>query len=462
VNGIIVSQNGRSSQCPERIVMEFRLPRWLRLILFALTLFLAAGLGVYTLREAMKPVTLKLAMGSLDTESVRVMTALSRRMATTGGSVRLSIVEKPTPIEAAETFAAREADLAVVRGDNEELASARAVVQLTSLAVMILVPPNSPIKTVGDLRGKTVGVLGLTINRRVLAALVKNYGFAEGSVQFVDIPLFELLDPNRQPKKYQAAIFIIPLADRYNSIVRAFFPPVGKAQPRIIEIDSAEAIAMSHKYLETFDMPKGTLRGAPPLPDDAVSTLRVPAYLVAHQKISESTIGALAKSIMEIRRELLADTPILAQVTAPDDDANASIPIHPGAKAFFDGSEKTWSDKYGDWLFYGTLLLGVLGSLMAGVWKFLTGDDGTQTSEFNRQLTSLLERIRNASTLNEIDEIDRDADDLLGAYMKALAKGQVDGDRAATLSQMIGHLQNAIDRRGRMLRERRMTGLAPR
>jgi TRAP-type uncharacterized transport system substrate-binding protein len=442
--------------------MEFRLPRWLRLILFALMLFVVAGLGIYTLREAVKPVTLKLAMGSLDTESVRVMTALGRRMAATGASVRLSIIEKPTPIEAAEAFAAREADLAVVRGDNEELASARAVVQLTSLAVMILVPPNSPIKTVGDLKGKTVGVVGLSVNQRVLAALVKNYGFTQGSVQFVDIPLFELLDPNRQPKKYQAAIFIMPLADRYNSIVRAFFPATGKAQPRIIEIDSAEAIALSHKYLETFDMPKGTLRGAPPLPDDAVSTLRVPAYLVAHLKTNEGTVAALAKSIMEIRRELLADTPILAQVTAPDDDQNAPIPIHPGAKAFFDGSEKTWSDKYGDWLFYGTLLLGVLGSLMAGVWKFLTGDDGKQTSEFIRQLTSLLDRIRNAGTQNEIDEIDRDTEDLLSTYLKALSKGQVDDDRAATLNQMISHLQNAIDRRSRMLRERRAAGLAPR
>jgi hypothetical protein len=296
----------------------------------------------------------------------------------------------------------------------------------------------------------------------VLASLVKNYGFAEGSVHFVDIPLFELIDPNRQPKKYQAAIFITPLADRYNSIVRAFFPPVGKAQPRIIEIDSAEAIALSHKYLETFDMPKGTLRGAPPLPDDALSTLRVPVYLVAHQRANESTVASLAKSIMEIRRELLADTPVLAQVTAPDDDANAPIPIHSGAKAFFDGSEKTWSDKYGDWLFYGTLLLGVLGSLMAGVWKFLTGDDGKQTSEFTRQLTSLLERTRNASTPNEIDAIDRDTDDLLGAYFKALAKGQLDSDRAATLNQMISHVQNAIDRRSRMLRERRTAGLAPR
>ena len=82
--------------------------------------------------------------------------------------------------------------------------------------------------------------------------------------------------------------------------------------------------------LETFDLPKGALRGAPPLPDDAVSTLRVPAYLVASQKASEDTVAALAKSIMEVRRELLADTPILAQVAAPDDESDAEATNLPG------------------------------------------------------------------------------------------------------------------------------------
>jgi hypothetical protein len=325
---------------------------------------------------------------------------------------------------------------------------------------MILVPPNSPIKTVGDLKGKTVGVVGLDVNRRVLSTLIQNYGFTQGSVQFVDIPFIELIESGKSSKKYQAAIFVSPLADRYNNIVRGFFPATAKAQPRILEIDSGEAIALATKYLETFDLPKGALRGAPPLPDESVSTLRVPAYLVASQKTSEDTVAALAKSIMQVRRELLAETPILAQVAAPDDESDAAIPIHAGAKAFFDGSEKTWSDKYGDWLFYGTLLLGMLGSIMAGLWKFLTGDDGKQTTDFAQRLTALIERTRKASSEGEIDQIDRETDDLVSAYLKANSKGQVGTDQAAALNLTIGYLQNAIDRRSRAIRERRTGALA--
>lgn len=439
--------------------MSFSLPRWLRLVVFVLALSLAIGLSAYALRLTMKPVTLKLAMGSLDNESVRVMSMIGNRMTSTGAHVRISILEKTTPAEAAEAFARGEADLAVVRADNEELAAARTVVQLTNLVVMILVPPNSPIKTVGDLKGKTVGVIGLAVNQRVLATLVQSYGFAQGSVQFVDIPFIELLNPG-VPKKYQAAIFVTPLIDRYNTIVRGFFPATAKAQPRILEIDSAEAIAMKTKYLETFDLPKGALRGAPALPDDSVSTLRVPAYLVASQKASEDTVSALAKSIMEARRELVTDAPILSQVAAPDDDKNAPIPIHPGAKAFFDGSEKTWSDKYGDWLFYGPIVLGMLGTFAAGLWKFLTSDNGKQTHDFAERLTALIERSRKAGNESEIEEIDRETDELLGAYLKAYSSGQIDADQTATLNLMIGYLQNAIDRRSRALRERQTASMA--
>ena len=440
--------------------MSFSLPRWLRLVLFTLLLSVVIALSLYGLRQASKPVTLKLAMGSLDADAVKLMSAIGSRLAATGSQVRITIVEKTTPIEAAAAFSAGEADLALIRGDADEIAHARAVVQLINLAVTILVPPNSMIKSIGDFKGKTVGVVGLEVNQRVIATLVRNYGFDQGAVNFVNVPFTDLLGGNNA-KKYQAAIFVAPLADRYNAFVRGFFPPAGKVQPRVLEIDSAEAIALSTKYYETFDMPKGALRGAPPLPDDAVATLRTPAFLVAQQKLSADNVAALAKGIMDIRRELLNDNPILAQIAAPDDDTNAAIPIHPGAKSFFDGEEKTFFDKYGDWMFYGPLLLGALGSLMAGLWKFLTGDSGKSSLLLIQHLNLLIERIRNAKDQAEIDAIERETDDVISEYLKAHGQGQIESDKADTINLMIGHMQTSIDRRSRAIRERRIGGVAP-
>ncbi len=439
--------------------MSFRLPRWLRMAAFILVLAAIVGGGLKAMQETMKPTTLKLAVGSLDGEAVRLMTAIGGRLAASKAPVRISVLDKGSPVAAAESFAAGEADLAVVRSDNEELAAARTVVQLANLVLMIVVPPNSPIKTVGDLKGKSVGVVGLETNQRLLATLVKSYGFAQGSVQIVNVPYDQVAEASRA-KKHQAAIFAAPLGERYIALVRGFFPATAKSQPRILEIDSAEAIALETKYYESFDLPKGALRGAPPMPDDSISTLRIPLYLVAGVKVSEDTVSALAKAIMEARRELISEAPLMAQIAAPDDDKNAAIPIHPGAKAFFDGSEKTWSDKYGDWLFYGPIIMGALGSFLAAVWKFLTGDGGSRTTGLMQRISALIERVRKTANNDEMEQIEREGDEILNDYFKAQVGGQVDADEAARLNLMIQHMESAIARRSHALSQKPTGNLA--
>ena len=74
---------------------------------------------------------------------------------------------------------------------------------------------------------------------------------------------------------------------------------------------------------------------------------------------------------METRRDLLDAFPILSQISAPDTDKDAFLPIHPGAAAYFAGNEPTFFDKYGDAIFYGSLVLGSLTSLLAAAWRFM-------------------------------------------------------------------------------------------
>src|SRR5262245_29181759 len=123
--------------------MSFRLPRWLRMAGVVLLLCLMAGVGSKILYESFKPTTLKIAVGSMDGEAVRVTNAISSRMAATKAPVRISVVDKGSPLAAAEAFAAGEADLAVVRADGRDLGSARAIVQLTNLVLVIIVPAGS-------------------------------------------------------------------------------------------------------------------------------------------------------------------------------------------------------------------------------------------------------------------------------------------------------------------------------
>jgi ABC-type nitrate/sulfonate/bicarbonate transport system substrate-binding protein len=51
---------------------------------------------------------------------------------------------------------------------------------------MLVVPAGSSIESVPDLKGKSVGVVGGEINRRIVDALVREYALT-GKVQFKDI-----------------------------------------------------------------------------------------------------------------------------------------------------------------------------------------------------------------------------------------------------------------------------------
>ncbi len=118
-------------------------------------------------------------------------------------------------------------------------------------------------------------------------------------------------------------------------------------------------------------MPKGTLRGSPPDPEDDLTTLRASLYLVANKKLGSDLITSLTQTIMHVRRELLVEQPIFAQITAPSTDADAYLPLHPGAAAFYNGTQQSFMDEYGNWIYLTPMMLGGAATVLAAAWKFL-------------------------------------------------------------------------------------------
>ena len=71
----------------------------------------------------------------------------------------------------------------------------------------------------------------------------------------------------------------------------------------------------------------------------------------------------------------------------------------------------------------------------------------------------MIERIRKASSEDELEAIDSETDQLLNDYLAAQSKGQIDADQAAALNLIVSHLESAIDRRSRALRDRLAAGM---
>jgi len=135
------------------------------------------------------------------------MAALASRMASTNSAVRLKVIDKGTPLEAAKAFSAGEVDLAAARADTGDLSAAQTVVVVTRSVVLIVAPPGSSIEGMDDLRGKTVGVVGGEMNRRVVEALKKEYDLDRAKVQFKDLTLGDI--PQALKSKQVSALLVV-------------------------------------------------------------------------------------------------------------------------------------------------------------------------------------------------------------------------------------------------------------
>jgi TRAP-type uncharacterized transport system substrate-binding protein len=433
-------------------MVSLNFPLWLRFVLLVGVVGLVSGASLIAYRYYTRPVTLSVAVGSIDGEAAKAMSAIASRLVSTNAPVRLKVIDSGTALEASNMFSAGKVDLAVVRGDVGDLSKAQAVVVVSHVVALIIAPPDSTLDSMSKLKGRRVGVIGGDANTKIVDVLSREYGLDRAKM-FKDIAL---PDARRaiQSKEVAALLIVIPLAEKYLSLVRGFFQQGPKALPVLIPIDSAGAIAESERAYESFDVPKGTLRGAPPVPDDDLTTLRASLYLVANKKLGNDLVTSLTQTIMNVRRDLLREQPIFAQITAPSTDADAYLALHPGAAAFYNGTQQSFMDEYGNWIYLTPMILGGAATVLAAAWKFLgLGEPITRQGPLD-SLYALARRIRKVSAEAELSGIEDEIDEILNAQRARSAAGDDTAVDDATLNVAAHRLECLIHDRRAMLAKR--------
>ena len=410
----------------------------------------ALGASLVAYRYYSKPVTLSLAVGSFDGEAPKIASIIAGRLDAANSPVRVKIVPTDSVLDSAKVFAAGKTDLAIVRADVGDLSQARSVVLVTKSVLMILAP-GTTLTSIEKLRGHTVGVVGGEINQRIVDALKKEYDLAD-KVSFKNIAPADT--PRAvQSKEASAFLVVVPLNEKYLSLVRRFFSGSHNSFPTLIPVASAGAIADADGAYESFDIPLGTLRGNPPVPDDDLTTLRVGSYLVANKKLDPDVITLLTQALINARNDLVRDQPMLAGLAAPDTDPDAYIPVHPGAAAFYNGTQQSFMDKWSNWIYLTPMVLGALASIFAAAWRFLGIERPASEEAVMKTLFALPRRIREVTTDAELAEIESQIDAALDTEMANAIRNENAQD-ISTLVSLANRLEDSIHRRRLMLAAR--------
>jgi len=403
---------------------------------------IAGGITYYVLR----PVTLRIAVGPQGSDDVKVIQGLSQAFARVHAHIRLRPVITEGAAESAADLTNGKTDLAIVRADVDLPKNAGAVAFLRKNFAVIWVPTSgkkSKITSIKQLAGKKIGVIGRTkANINLLNVILDQSGVSPGSVtvtQFSTVGISEAL----RNSKLDAYLAVGPLNSRITAEAIAATSRAG-SEPRFLSLDTAEAIAQKFAAYDSGEIPAGTFSVSPPRPDDTVTTITVGHHFMARRSLSDTTVAAFARQLFGARQIVTNEFPQSAKIETPDTDKDAAIPAHPGAAAFVDGEEKSFLDKYSDYMWGGIMLLSVMGSVVAWFGGYLRKDERVANSGLRERLLEMLTTARNSESLEELDAMQAEADTIMRETLHCFEDGAIEEGSLTAFSIALEQFHNAV------------------
>jgi TRAP transporter TAXI family solute receptor len=409
---------------------------------------------------AMRPVTLRIAVGPANSDDLKVVQTLTQAFNNQRNSVvRLRPVQTDGALASANLLGEGKADLAIIRGDLDVPKNAQAVATLRKNVVVLWVPPaiktkgkKSPpaITKIGQLAGRRIGVVGRTqANANLLKVILRQYGVDPAKVEIIQFPANEAAEAIRN-QKADAYLAAGPVNSKITTDAIIASTRDG-GSPKFLAIDSAEAIAQNHPAYEASEIPAGTFGSAPSRPEEEIKTISFSHHIVARKGIAESTVAIFTRQLFAVRQTLKNEFPLAAKIETPDTDKDATIPVHPGAAAFVDGEEKTFLDRYSDYIWWSLMALSAMGSVGAWFAGALKKDERSMNTSQRDRLLDMLTAARQSDSMDDLDQMQAEADAILRDTLHCFEHGTIEEGTLTAFNIAIEQFHNAVADRKALL-----------
>ncbi len=416
--------------------------------------FLVFGAAAGALYYALRPVTLRIAVGPPGSDDQKLIQAMAEAFARDGRGVRLSPITTDGAVEALALLGAAKADLAVARGDLEMPADAQTVAIVRNNFVVLWSPsglagkgskkqPAAKIKELADLAGHRVGVIGRTpANVALLRVILDGSGVAPDLVAVTQFATDQTEELARDPA-LDAFMAVGPLDSKITSDAIAATARA-RGEPKFLAVDASDAIALKHPRYESEEIPASVFNARPAWPDDKVDTISVSHLIVARKALSETTVAAFFRQLFAVRQLIARQVPGAAHITKPDTDKDAELPVHRGAAAVIDGTERTFLDKYGDYFWFALLLLSGIGSAGAWLRHYLNRDEREENTSHRNKILAMVSRARTADSNEELLAMQREVDAIIGETLECYDDGAIEEEELAAFGLVLELFDHAV------------------
>jgi TRAP transporter TAXI family solute receptor len=419
---------------------------------------LAFGVAAGALYYVLRPTTLRIAVGPAGSEDQKLIQLMAQTFARDNSAVRLSLVTTEGTAESIALFTAGKADLAVARGDLNLPENAESVAILRKNVVVLWAPsglpakgskkqPTPKIKTLDELAGHRVGVIGRTqANVTLLRVILKESGINPDKVTISQFGTNQINEMARDPA-IDAFMAVGPLKSKI-TVDAIAATATARGEPKFLPVDVADAIAKKNPIYESEEIPASIFGSSPQRPEDKIDTVAINHLIIAPKSLSDTAVAAFARQLFTNRQQLARELPTASQIEKPDTDKDAALPAHAGAAAYIDGNERTFLEKYTDYIWFVVLGLSGLGSAGAWLRHYWNKDEREQYIAHRDQLLDLISRVRNAETPDELAEMQSAADSMLREALGCYDDGTIEDGDLSVIGLTLEQFHHAVtDRR---------------
>lgn len=302
------------------------------------------------------------------------------------------------------------------------------------------------IAEIADLAGHKVGVIGRTAaNVSVLRVILSGSGVEPDKVAVAQFGTDEI-EKLAQDRTIDAYLAVGPLdskitADAIATTARA------RGTPKFLSIDASEAIALKHSRYEAEEIPPSVFNAKSTWPEEKVDTIAVSHLILARKELSEARAAAFYRQLFAVRDAITHHVSGAAHITKPETEKEAEPSVHRGAAAVINGTERTFLDKYSDYIWFALLLLSGIGSAVAWLRRYLNRDERDDSTVHRNRILAAASEVRAAQSENVLLTSQREVDAIIENALACFDQGALEQDDLAAFTLALELFDRAVAER---------------
>lgn len=415
-----------------------------RLKLIAAVL-VAVAIAAFILHAFLAPRVLRVAVGPTGNPELRVIVAFLQALQRERASVRLKLVLTDGITASGKALENGKADLAVVRSDMGLPPQSATVAIMRRESVYFITRPGSKINSIGDLRGKTVGMVSdRPANEAILRAVLSQHDVSEKDVLRMVVVSSELMQAV-QEGRVDAIFMVAPTAARMARMALQNFPKIEGKSPGLLVIGEAEALVEQNPVYDTVEIVRGAFGANPVMPDSALTTLAVTHRLVARRTLDESIVSEVTRLLFALRLQIAAEASSANQLELPStEDRGAKLPVHPGTIAYVEGETRTFFERYSDLFWFGIMGLSLFGSAITAFYsRYVRQKPNMEPDTLLKSLLRLMQAARLAPDLDTLSQVEAESEDVIANLITAMTD-EDETTRIASLGVLMTEIRRVI------------------